>query len=313
MLSPEESFATGYGYVVPSDSGLTRKDVDNALTTYDLWEALLGADAFAEHSSPFTGEDTLGFPSEHPNATPTVDDPLLPLAAPSQERVEYPADPYDDEASPVSEGVTELEFALTNYPVTSMSSLDVIDEFILGSRDLDLISTAHESASKDVGFGAFDSATGYAESDLGSLLGFSDPSNNMTSILGKPSVVYENIVLQKIKEEPKEDSIDLTDCSGLVGVDVLLEAGADHLSFTFAGFESREYVVAMTAGHERESGSALGLALVNLDDDMYDPTASVADFGGFDVWESEECIKEMLGDAHSEEGCWTDGLDAMFA
>jgi len=49
----------------------------------------------------------------------------------------------------------------------------------------------------------------------------------------------------------------------------------------------------MALGHELES--ALGLSLVNLDDDVCDPGVPVTDFGGFGVAEGVDL----------DGGCWT--------
>ena len=51
--------------------------------------------------------------------------------------------------------------------------------------------------------------------------------------------------------------------------------------------------------------SALGLNLMNFDDDMSDPTTSVAGFGGFDV-------NEGVDGVNSGEGWFTDAFDTMF-
>jgi hypothetical protein len=65
----------------------------------------------------------------------------------------------------------------------------------------------------------------------------------------------------------------------------------------------------MTTGDELESTSALILSLVNFDDDMRDPTASVGDFGGFYVPGNGEYTKEVVEGADSDEGYWRDAFD----
>jgi hypothetical protein len=64
----------------------------------------------------------------------------------------------------------------------------------------------------------------------------------------------------------------------------------------------------VTIGDEHEGTGALDLALANFDDDISDPTAFTAGFGGFGVWGNEDETKEMV----EGEGWWTDAFDTMF-
>lgn len=66
----------------------------------------------------------------------------------------------------------------------------------------------------------------------------------------------------------------------------------------------------MSTGHELEG--ALGLSLVNFDDDRCDPIASVSGFGGFDGRANGDDVKEVAEGMGSDEGCWADAFDTMF-
>jgi hypothetical protein len=239
ILSPGTSVGTGDGYTAPSDSVLAYENGETtALASYNLREVLLGADAFAGYVSPSADGNVSTPPSEHPNATLTVDESgstLLLPAASSSERAVYSDNPYG-EGCFGSESVTDLELTLTNYPVTSMSSpLETIDDFFATSGELDFISTAFCTAS-DLEPSAFDSTGGYLDSDLDSLPGFASVPNYMTSILGEHSTFYESLLLQT-REDPIGDSIDVTDCGDLLGIDFCLGTGADHFVFMLTVFE----------------------------------------------------------------------------
>ncbi|KAF9651626.1 hypothetical protein BDM02DRAFT_3184375 [Thelephora ganbajun] len=296
--SPGTPAGTGYGYVPPSNPILACENVETATpTSYNLQDVLFGADAFAGYVSLPANEDAPGSPSfVHPNIILMVDDPgstLLLSAAPSLERSIYPDNPYDEGCSG-SESFNNLEFSLENYSVASMSSpLDTIDDFIPISGDLNFIATASYNVSDDLEFGAFDSTIGCLDLELGSSPGVANVSDYMTSILGESSVFYESLLLQTTEQDPTGDSINLTDCSSLLGIDVCLGAG-------------------MPTGHEVESTSALGLSLVNFDDDWCDPAASMTDFGGFDVRGNGDDVEEVAEGVDSDEMCWANMFDTMF-
>lgn len=232
ILSPGVSATTDYGYASPSDSVLTREGVETAApTTYSLRQALLGADAFSGFLSP-ANDDLLGLPSECPNVTPVDGGPasaLLPAASPV-----YPDSPC--EGSPGSEGAIDWEFCLTNYGVSSMPSLDTIDDFILTSGDLDFISAASHSAPDGLQLDTLDATTGCLGLDLGLLPGFSDISSYMMNIFGGPSALYESVVSQGTGEAPMGDSINLNDDDGFLGTDVYSGVGADRPSFVSTVF-----------------------------------------------------------------------------
>jgi len=235
-LSLETSLeVTDYVYTTLLDPVLTRENVGPA--SYDLREILLGADAFAGYIPPCANEDAPGSPSsEHPNVTLTADDPgptLLFPVAPSLEGSAYP-DNTLGEGHSGSESAASLEFTPTHYPVSLISSpLDAIDDFILASGELGLISTILCSTSDGLELSAFESATGCLDSDLDSLTGFANIPNYMTTILGEPSVFYDSLLLQA-ERGAMGDSIDMTNCSGLLDIDVCLGAGANHFVFMFS-------------------------------------------------------------------------------
>lgn len=230
ILSSEASAETGYSYVAPTDSVVTGGNGEIVTpANHDLREVLLGADAFAGYISPSaTNEDPSGSPvSEHPNVTLMVDE-LISVAA-SPERSIYPGNPFDGRFSH-SESVTTLEFGMTNYPVAPMSSpIDTIGDFISASGDLDLVATTSCNTSDDFELGVFDSATGFLDSDLVSLPGFTDLPSYMTSILGGPSAFHESFLFQG-KSDSMGDSVDVASYGSLLG--------ADHSVFTLTRFES---------------------------------------------------------------------------
>ena len=230
ILSSGTSAETGYGYVASSDSVVTGENAETASpANYDLREVLLGADAFAGYVSPSaTDEDASGSPaSEHPDVTPVVDE-LLSVAA-SPERSIYPDNPFDEKFSH-SGSVTNLDFSMTNYPVASMTSpIDTINGFTSASGDLNFVATTSCSTSGNLELGAFDSTTGFLDSDFSSLPGFANLPSYMTSILGEPSAFYESLFFQE-KQESMEDQIDTTKCGGLLG--------ADYSVFMLIGFEN---------------------------------------------------------------------------
>lgn len=212
IVSPGASAGTGNGNTSP--------------TTYDLREALLGADAFTGYLSPSNNEDTSGLDSDHFGVALAVDDPTSAL---------LPDDPHHNEIFSGSESAADLEITLANYTVSSVSSpFDTIDDFILASKDLDFISATSCDRSKDFEPGSFGSTL---DSDLDSLPSFLDVSNYMTSTFGEPSAFYESLLLQATNQESVGNSIDSTDCSGLFGVDFCLGAGADHSPFKLAVFD----------------------------------------------------------------------------
>jgi hypothetical protein len=222
--SPGVSAGTVDGYTAPY------RNVETTIpTTYDLCEALLGADAFTGYISPSTNEDTLGLDdSEHFSVALAVDDPGSTL---------LPDDSHGEIISG-SESATDSEFTLADYTVSSMTSpLDTIDGFTLASRGLGLVSATSRDTPKDFELGSFGCTTGDPDSGLGSFPGFLEVSNYMTSTLGEPSSFHDSLLLQATNQDPVGDSINLTDCSGLFGVDFCLGAGADHFSFKLAGFE----------------------------------------------------------------------------
>jgi hypothetical protein len=222
-----------------------RKSVETAtLTTYDLREALLGADAFTGYLSPSAHGDTSKLHIEGSNVALAVNDTgstLLPGPdALSTECTIYPDDTHD-EAFSGSESATDLEFTPADHTVLSMSSsLDTIDGFILASRDLELISATSCDTSKYFELGSFDSTNGHLDSDLGSLPGFLDVSDHTTSALGESSAFYESLLLQTTNQDPMGESINLTDCSDLLAIDFRLGAGEDHFSSQLVGFEFRD-------------------------------------------------------------------------
>lgn len=65
----------------------------------------------------------------------------------------------------------------------------------------------------------------------------------------------------------------------------------------------------MDTGHELES--ALGLSLVNFDDSLCDPTASMSVFGGFDGWTNGDDVREVAEGMGPDEGYWADAFDTM--
>lgn len=245
IFSPGVSAGTGYGYASPSDSVLTCESVETSATptTCDPREALLGADAFVGHLSP-ANNDTLGFPREHLSVALTVDDPastaLLPVAT-SPERSMYIDNLYDEGYSG-SEGASDFGFDLTNYSVSVSSPLDVIDDFILTSKDLDFVSTATE----DFELGALDPMTGYLGLDSSSP-SFSDGPDDMTRILGEHSDFYESLLTQITNQDPMGDTVNWIDCRDLLGIDVCLGAGADHSFFMLVRFE----FYSSTHGHQK--------------------------------------------------------------
>jgi hypothetical protein len=240
ILSPGTSAGTNYGYAALSDSVLTCEDEEiTSLASYSLREVLLGADAFAGYvSTSANGNASTPPSSENPNVTLTADgteSSLLRPAASSPERSIYPDNP-DNERYSGSENITSLESTLANYPVPLISSpLETIDDFFTASGELDFFSTTSSSTS-DLELGVIDSATGCLDLDLDSLPGF--PAY-MTSILDEHSAFYESLFLQA-KQDPIGDSTDATNCSGLLGIDFCLGAGADHFALLLTGFEFRE-------------------------------------------------------------------------
>lgn len=227
-ISPSEiSAGTGFGHVAPLDSALTCEDM--GITTpadYDLREVLLGTDALAGYVSPS---------SEHSKATLTADE-LLPMVS-SPELPGYPDSPFDKGPSHF-ESATNLEFSMTNYCVASMPSpTNKIGDFILTPGDLDLTSTTSCSTSDDLELSAFDSVIGYLDSDLGSLPDFANFPDYMINILGEPSAFYESLLFQE-EQDPMEDSIDMTNCGSLLGIDVCMGVGTVGLAFMLIGFES---------------------------------------------------------------------------
>ena len=239
----EEQRLIGVGVPVGTDDDHTapcRSAETASPAAYDLREALLGADAFAENLSPSASEeDASGFDAEHINVTLAVDDlrsDLLP-EAPSTESSIYLGDPHE-ESFPGSGRATNSGFTLTNYVVSSMASpLDTIDDFILASMDLEFTPATSCDVSKDFHLDSFDSTTGHLNSDLVSSPGFSDVSDYMTSPLGESSTFYESLLLQATNQDPMGCSIDFTDYSALLGIDFCLGAGADHCSFKSTKFE----------------------------------------------------------------------------
>jgi len=238
------STETGYSCVVPSDPVLTCGNTEiTTSASYDLREVLLGADAFVGYVSPSVNEDASGSPtSDHLDVTLTVDDPgstLLLPAASSPERFAYLDSTYGGGSSN-SESIIDLEFSLTNYPIASVSSpLGATDGFTPALGDLDFTSATSCSTSDDLELSAFDSTTGCLDSDLGSLPRFANVPSYTTSILGESSAFYQSLLLGT-EQDPMEGSIDATGCSSLLGIDVCLEAGADHFAFVLTGFEFRE-------------------------------------------------------------------------
>ena len=231
-FSPVISAAPSYGYASPSDSALAREGVETtASATCSLREALLGADAFSGFLSP-ANDDPLGPPSECPNVTLPADCPASALLHAAS--FVYPDSPY--EGSSGSEGAIDWEFGLTNYGVSSVSSLDTIGDFILASGDLDFVPTTPHSTPDNLQPGPLDATTGCLGLDLGSLHGFSDISSYMMNVFGEPSAFYESIVSQGTNEDPMGDSINLNDNGGFLGTDVCSGVGANHPSFVSTGF-----------------------------------------------------------------------------
>ena len=218
IVSPGVSAGTCDGYTPPCKIAET-----NAPTTYDLREALLGADAFTGYLSPSTNDDTSGLHSEHPGVALTIYDPASALLA----------DDSHNETFSGSESAVDLENTLASCTVSSLSSsLDTIDHFILASRDLEFISAAPCDTSRDFEPGSFGCTL---DSNLGSLPEFSDVSSYMTSTFGETSAFYESLLSQATNQD---SSIDSTDRTGLFGVDFCLGAGADQFySFKLAVFE----------------------------------------------------------------------------
>ena len=244
IFPPGASTGTGYGYASPSDSVLTCGCVETATpTTCDPREALLGADAVVGHFSS-ANDDTLGFPCEHLSGTLTVDDPastaLLPAAA-SPERSTYIDNLYDEGYSG-SEGASDFGFDLTNYSVSVSSPLDMIDDFILASKDLDFVSATTE----DFELGALDPTTGHVGLDSSSPSS-SDGPDDMTKILGEHSALYESLLMQITNQDPMGDTVNWIDSRDLLGTDDYLGAGADHFFFVLVGFE----FYGSTHGHQR--------------------------------------------------------------
>jgi len=228
---------TGYGYVTSLDSILARENVEIATTaSYNLREALLGADAFPGYVSPLANENTPTTPSKHTDAGLTVDDPgsTLPVpAVPSPELPLYPDDLYED----CSRGLAELELALSNHLVPSISSpLDTTDDFFATLEGNDLISTTSRSTPDDLKLDGFGSTTGCLDSDLDSSTDFSNVPSYMMSILDEHSTFYDGLLSQP-KEDPVDDSTDATSRNDLLGIDFCLGAGADHFAFALTGFE----------------------------------------------------------------------------
>ena len=307
IAPPGESAGIDGGHATPCRNVETTNP-----TAYDLCEVLLGADAFTGYLSPSTNEDTLGTSFDHPDVALSVHNnpgsTLLPEASPTEHSM-HPDDSHD-EAFSGSESCTDLEFTLTNYAVSSMSSpLDTIDDFLLALRDLEFIPATSCYTSKDFVPGFFDSTTGRMDLDLGSLPGFSDVSNYMTSAPGESSAFHESLHLQGKDQDPMGDSINLTDCSGLLSIDVCLGTGADIIyPPRLAGFEFCYCTAPTTTGHEFGGLGALGLSLVNLND----PTTFTAGFGGLDVSGEDDDVKEAAEGVDSSETWWTDALDTMF-
>ena len=215
---------TDYGYVVPFDSVI--KTVETAtLPNYSLREVLLGTDAFVGYVPPSADRNALAELSEHPNVTPTVDDPgsTLPLSSDSSPGcATYSDDPYEG----CTGSATELEFTLANHPIT-IPFPEAIDDFAaLGGYDP--ISTTSHSTSDNLKPGGLDSAAGCLDLDLGSFPGFANVPDYMTSILSEHSSLYEDLLLLQAKEDPIGDS---------TGLDFFLGTGADHFVFALTGFE----------------------------------------------------------------------------
>jgi hypothetical protein len=226
--------SAGTSCAVPS--GPVKNAETATSTTYDLLEALLGADAFAGCFSPSADEDTSESPPEHSNVTLLADGPgstSLLHAAPSLEGSVYPENPYD-EGFFDSESTTDLEPTSTRYPTSLIPSpLDTIYNFIPASRDLDLISTTSCSTPDDLELDSFGFTDGCLDSDLDSLPGFSGASDYTTTVLDEPSAFHESLLLQTTKQDP----MDPADYSGLLGIDICPGAGADHSFFMLAVFE----------------------------------------------------------------------------
>lgn len=203
--------------------------------TYDLRESLLGVDAFTGYLSSSATEGTSGFHSESLDITLAVDDlsfALLPEAS-CTERSIYPDNSLDSEVFSGPENATTLDFTLTGYTTSSMSSLDTVDDFILAPKDLEFPPATSCDMTKDFELDSFESTTGHLDSDSSSFPGFSDLSNYITGTLDESSAFYEDLFLQvtNTNQDPTEDSINLIDYRGLPCVDFCLGDGADNSSF----------------------------------------------------------------------------------
>lgn len=228
IITSGESARTGDDYTAPCRSMETATP------------AVPGGEASTGQLSPSANEDTPEFHPERFNVTHTVNvsDPgstLLPEASPVERSI-YPDDSHDEMFSG-SDSATDLEFTLTNYTVSSVSSPDTIDDFILASENREVISATSCNMSKYFESGSFGSVDGHLDDpDLGPFLGFSDLSNRAASALDESSAFYESFLLQAANQDLVGGSVDFTDCSGLLGIDFCLGAGVDHFYLKLAGF-----------------------------------------------------------------------------